>query len=90
MQLSLFPISIYLQRIRADQNEWRYYAMSIQPDLFGGALLMRRWGRIGTTGRLRLDQFSDEGAAANTLARLTRQKLKRGYKVIAQNAPLFS
>ncbi|MFT8932913.1 MAG: WGR domain-containing protein [Acetobacter syzygii] len=90
MQLSLFPISVYLQRIRAEHNEWRYYAMSIQPDLFGGALLMRRWGRIGTAGRLRLDQFPDEGAAANALAHHARQKLRRGYRVIAQNAPLFS
>ncbi|MBS0988650.1 WGR domain-containing protein [Acetobacter okinawensis] len=90
MQFALFPVSLYLQRICAEKNEWRYYAMSIQPDLFGGAFLMRRWGRIGTAGHLRLDQYADEGAATNALAHLAQKKLKRGYRVIAQDALLFS
>ncbi|WP_026398990.1 WGR domain-containing protein [Acetobacter nitrogenifigens] len=79
MQLALFPTSASLVRIDPACNAWRYYELTIQPDLFGGAALMRRWGRIGTQGRLRLDLFVDAGAAANQLARLSRQKLARGY-----------
>jgi hypothetical protein len=29
-------------------NEWRFYRLEIWPDLFGRALLVRQWGRIGT------------------------------------------
>ena len=42
--------------------------MEIWPDLFGRALLVRQWGRIGTAGRLRLDPYPDPGAAINALA----------------------
>ncbi|CEF41689.1 hypothetical protein ASN_2399 [Acetobacter senegalensis] len=81
LQLALFPDAVSLVRIYPPRNTWRYYDLSIQPDLFGGAALIRRWGRIGTPGKVRLDLFSDAGAAANQLAHLLRQKLKRGYAV---------
>lgn len=84
MQMMLFPISARLHRIRPDRNEWRYYAMSIQPDLFGGAALVRRWGRIGRPGRMQLDLHADEGAAANALAALVRRRLRRGYQPVGQ------
>lgn len=40
-------------------------SMEIWPDLFGRALLLRQWGRIGTEGRRRLDPHPDPGAALN-------------------------
>ncbi|MCP1203320.1 WGR domain-containing protein [Acetobacter oryzoeni] len=83
LQLALFPDAVSLVRVYPPRNTWRYYDLSIQPDLFGGAALIRRWGRIGTPGKIRLDLFPDAGAAANQLARLLRQKLKRGYIVRA-------
>lgn len=81
LQLALFRDAVSLVRVYPPRNTWRYYDLSIQPDLFGGAALIRRWGRIGTPGKVRLDLFPDAGAAANQLARLLRQKLKRGYIV---------
>jgi hypothetical protein len=51
--------------IRPALNEWRYYRMEIWPDLFGRALLVRHWGRIGTEGHRRLDPHPDPGAAIN-------------------------
>ena len=54
--------------------------MEIWPDLFGHALLVRRWGRIGTEGRRRLEPYPDPGAAINTLARLAERKRGRGYR----------
>jgi predicted DNA-binding WGR domain protein len=44
------------------------------PDLLGGALLMRQWGRIGTEGRRRLDPYPDVGAALNALAAIEREE----------------
>ncbi|WP_338034330.1 WGR domain-containing protein [Komagataeibacter melaceti] len=81
--MSLFPLSTYMQRIHPEKNEWRYYAMAVQPDLFGGAALLRRWGRIGTKGTMRLDLHASEGDAANALAALVRYRKKRGYQAIS-------
>lgn len=53
--------------------------MSVQPDLFGGAALVRQWGRIGTTGSQCLDLYPDEGMAINALSKMVRYRQKRGY-----------
>lgn len=79
-QIPLFPVEARLTRIDAARNAWRFYELSVQRDLFGGAVLIRRWGRIGTAGRLRLDLHANEGAAANALGRLLRFKVRRGYR----------
>ena len=80
IQLPLFAETASLVRIRPALREWRYYRMEIWPDLFGRALLVRQWGRIGTEGRRRLDPYSDPGAAINALAALLRAKRRRGYQ----------
>src|ERR1700710_2359257 len=54
IQLPLFAETASLVRVRPALNEWRYYRMEIWPDLFGRALLVRHWGRIGTQGHRRL------------------------------------
>ena len=79
IQLPLFPDAASLIRVRPEHNEWRYYRIEVWPDLFGHALLLRQWGRIGTEGRRRLDPHSDPGAAINALARLAGRKHRRGY-----------
>jgi predicted DNA-binding WGR domain protein len=66
--------------VRPARNEFRFYRMEIWPDLFGRALLMRQWGRIGTEGRRRLVAHPDPGAAINALTALARQKRRRGYQ----------
>jgi hypothetical protein len=56
--------------------------MEVWPDLFGRALLLRQWGRIGTEGRRWLDPHSDTGAAINALARLPPRRLAVGVLVL--------
>jgi predicted DNA-binding WGR domain protein len=80
VQLPLFPDAASLIRVRPDHNEWRFYRMEVWPDLFGRALLLRQWGRIGTEGRRRLDPHPDPSAAINALAHLARRKRRRGYR----------
>lgn len=41
---------------------------------------MRQWGRIGTEGHRQLGLYSDPGAALNALAKLARDKRRRGYQ----------
>lgn len=62
------------------KNIRRFYAMTVQPDLFGGASVVREWGRIGMAGQVRIDLYPDEGCAVDALARLTQAKKKRGYQ----------
>jgi predicted DNA-binding WGR domain protein len=80
VQLPLFADAASLVRIRPEWNEWRYYRLEVWPDLFGHALLLRQWGRIGTEGRRRLDPHPDPGAALNALARLVDTKRRRDYQ----------
>ena len=70
-----------MARVKPEMNEWRFYRLEVWPDLFGRALLVRHWGRIGTQGRMRLDPHSDTGAAVNALATIARSKARRGYGI---------
>lgn len=70
---------LYVQRIDTTKNMARFYAMSIEPDIFGGSALVRRWGRIGTRGQERIDSFTDDLQAISHFAFLARQKRARGY-----------
>jgi predicted DNA-binding WGR domain protein len=78
-QLSLFAETVSLARVDPAEKMWRFYRMEVWPDLLGGVVLMRQWGRIGTEGRRRLDPYPDEGAALNALAAIARAKRRRGY-----------
>jgi predicted DNA-binding WGR domain protein len=80
VQLALFPEVMELTRVRPELNEERFYRLEIQPDLFGRTILVRRWGRVGTSGSKRLDHHPDAGAALNALAQLVRNKRRRGYR----------
>ncbi len=51
MQLDLFPTDLHLTCIDPEHNKWRFYALSVQPTLFGDWVLVREWGRIGAGGR---------------------------------------
>jgi predicted DNA-binding WGR domain protein len=74
------PEGLELRRIRPEKNERRFYSLAITFDLFGGLLLTRNWGRIGTSGRQRLDLHSDLTDAREALTRLAQVKRKRGYQ----------
>ena len=80
IQLPLFAEAATLVRTLPERDEHRYYRLEVWPDLFGRALLVCRWGRIGTRGWHRLDPHPDPGAAINALAARARAKRRRGYR----------
>lgn len=75
---------IYLERHEPEDNIHRFYALDVSRDLFGLWLLVRRWGRVGRTGRqggqsLTMS-FAARGEAEREQARLLTAKSKRGYR----------
>lgn len=69
--------SLHLRRIDPASNMARFYALSSQPTLFGGASLVRNWGRIGTNGQAMMEIFDESADAGETFVRLERRKRKR-------------
>ena len=73
-------MTISLERIDPDNHMARYYRMTILPDLFGGFLLIREWGRIDAKGGQEMREFfEDEGQAIDRCRVLAEAKRKRGY-----------
>ncbi len=70
---------LHLLRIDPARNMARFYVLSIQPTLFGGASLVRNWGRIGTNGQAMMETFDERADIDEAFARLARRKRKRGY-----------
>jgi predicted DNA-binding WGR domain protein len=73
------PYQLYVERTDATKNMARYYAMSIEPTLFGEACLIRRWGRIGAGGKRLVHHFKREEEAVGLVLQVLRQKRSRGY-----------
>jgi predicted DNA-binding WGR domain protein len=73
------PGPIHLQRIDAEQNMRRFYMLVVQPTLFGGASVIRNWGRIGTGGQTMIETFDNEEAAVLAVSRIEGTKRRRGY-----------
>jgi hypothetical protein len=51
----------------------------VQPELFGGVLLVKEWGRIGAHGRMVAEPYDSEDFAAVALQRHAARKRRRGY-----------
>jgi predicted DNA-binding WGR domain protein len=74
------PYHLYVERIDATKNMARFYALSIQPTLFGQASLLRCWGRIGCRGQQKVHMFEHEDEAVCLFLELLSQKRKKGYR----------
>ena len=71
---------VHMRRIDPTQNMRRFYTLAIQPTLFGGASVIRNWGRIGTNGQSMMETFDTSEDAMTAKIRLERTKRRRGYK----------
>ena len=72
---------LYVERTDKARNMARFYAMTIEHDLFGDVCLIRRWGRIGAQGQMKTQRFTREQDAVATFLDLLRRKRSRGYQV---------
>ena len=79
------PYHLYTERRDAARNMTRFYALSIEPSLFGEVCLIRRWGRIGTHGRSMTHPCDSEAAAVTLLLDLLHRKRRRGYIMLTSS-----
>ncbi|MBX4864515.1 WGR domain-containing protein [Rhizobium leguminosarum bv. viciae] len=77
--MTVQPYRLYIERIDPSKNMARFYALSIEPNLFGGTSLVRSWGRIGSRGQQKIHVFDSEAKAVDLLLTLLRKKRSRGY-----------
>lgn len=75
-QRDVLPTRMKLRRIEPARNMRRFYLMQVQPDLFGGASLIREWGRAG---RVLVEHHANESEAVTALLAMARVKGRRGY-----------
>jgi predicted DNA-binding WGR domain protein len=71
--------AVNLRRVDPARNMSRFYRLDMQPDLFGGVLLVKEWGRIGAQGRMVAELYDSEVLAADALERQADRKRRRGY-----------
>jgi predicted DNA-binding WGR domain protein len=65
-------ITCTLRRIDPARHMARFYAMDVQPDLFGCIILAKQWGRIGTHGCRVGESHATEALAVAALLRPPR------------------
>ncbi|MGO6733430.1 WGR domain-containing protein (plasmid) [Rhizobium ruizarguesonis] len=80
--MTVQPYRLYIERIDRSKNMARFYALSIEPNLFGETSLVRSWGRIGSRGQQKIHVFDSEAKAVDLLLTLLRKKRSRGYRVL--------
>lgn len=81
------PYHLYVERVDPDRNMARFYTLAIEPTLFGTPRLLRRWGRIGTSGRTMVHHFEREEDAVALFLDLLRERRAHGYGVKRIEAP---
>lgn len=62
-------------------NMARFYILSLEETLFGDTALVREWGRLGSSGRRRLDLFEARAQASEALESWLSRKQRRGYEL---------
>lgn len=77
--MSELDFHIHVERRDPQRNMARFYALSLEETLFGLALC-RRYGRIGTHGRERVEYLASEAEAISRFLALAAAKRRRGYR----------
>jgi predicted DNA-binding WGR domain protein len=73
------------QRRDRARNVARFYVLAVEPSLYGDAVLVRAWGRIGALGRQRLALYASAGEAGEVLEDWLARKVRRGCAPVVCN-----
>src|ERR1700728_1343486 len=75
---------LVLERVDRSKNMARYYVLSVEPTLFDESSLVRRWDRIGSAWRTRIDLHASPPLAQIALNTWLERKRRRGYRLRAR------
>jgi len=81
MQGETARMVVHLHCIDPAHNKNRFYVLSLEKTLFGEWSVVREWGRIGSRGGQRRENwFMDPESARAFIGELAGAKRKRGYR----------
>jgi predicted DNA-binding WGR domain protein len=78
---------LVLHRIDPERRIARFYLLMIERDLFGTVRLVRNWGRIGTNGQEKVEEFATEAEAGAALEVLARRSGDEAIGIWERKAP---
>ena len=87
--MSLYPVSLSCQRVDPTRNLSRYYALAIEPTLFGETAVMRRWDRIRSRGGEKSSVFATEPEAAIDFLAIARRKRPKATHPVRSEEKLW-
>ena len=77
-----FQVYAYFLNVDHAKNRHRFYMIRWQKSLWEGGAIVRSWGRIGCKGRNLTAFYQDRASAQDTIDRLVRRRIQRGYRVV--------
>lgn len=75
----LVSTQVHLRRVDARKNMARFYHLALEATLFGSPVVVSRWGRLGTFGRMKTEVVGSEREGLALLLKILRSKRARGY-----------
>ena len=73
---------LFLQQAPVGSAPPRFVRVSLQPELFGGWLLLRESGEVGGRTSLRREHHPDQPSAIAALDAIRAQQRKRGFEPV--------
>jgi len=68
-----------MERIDPEENAYRFYEVTLEPDLLDQASVLVKWGRIGRPGRSRVRAGGDYDGMRRLAEKIRQRKLHSGY-----------
>ena len=75
---------LYFRNIDPEKNRCRHYLLTVQRDLLGYLVVIRRWGRLGAPGwqGSQTTPVETPAAAAALVRRVVQRRRQHGYRII--------
>ena len=71
---------VFMQQRPTAGEAPRYVQLTLQPDLFGGWVLLRETGQLGGRSQLKRDQYLLQNEATAAFEKARESHLKRGFQ----------